>query len=91
MTRDNAAQYLPLVEALRDGELQWICNDGVWATVSPHDDVAFDEAPSFYRRRPKVREWWLLITPSGEIKASRMSITASSNGYEAVHVREVLP
>lgn len=49
MTKDNARQYIPLLEALADGELE-ISRDGIWEEcLCP----AFSADPDQYRRRPK--------------------------------------
>lgn len=52
MTKNNAREYMPAVEALADGELQVQTSDGKWKDVE--GDVRFTEAPSSYRRRPKL-------------------------------------
>lgn len=50
MTPQNAREYLPLLEALADGELQYRPCSDVWEDIKAIDFVV---PPYFYRRKPK--------------------------------------
>ena len=54
MTPQNAREYIPLLEALADGELQINmrpdCDGPFWCSC---DDASFHLHPELYRRKPK--------------------------------------
>lgn len=79
MTKENAAEYLPLIEALRDGELQ-VNQEGGWVDCV---DTNLRLPASYYRRRPKPREWWI---PETVLKSNCYYHQATGT----VHVQEVL-
>lgn len=62
MTRDNAAQYLPIINAWIAGK-QMQSRDGVnadkWYDFVPNSDVSFRKPPECYRVKPelKLRAW----------------------------------
>lgn len=86
MTAANAKDYLPSVEALRDGELEERFAHG-WEFVIHAD---FAKPPEDYRRRPKHREWWLGLKPSGAVGVyAHVPIGAAVDFKEIIHVREV--
>jgi len=51
--QENARDYIPLLEALADGELGWKTCVGVWV---PFEYGCFDDRPENFRRRPKPPE-----------------------------------
>lgn len=57
MNKDNARLYLPLVQALADGELQYFGHHG-WIDWGDAE-CDFDRPPGHYRRKPKPRVHWL--------------------------------
>lgn len=85
MNAKSAKDYLPAIEALIDGELQEkFANEG-WRDV---DSIDFTVHRDWYRRRPKVREWWLIKYNDGAISISAIPVQ-QKNEFEVVHVREV--
>ena len=85
MTAANAKDYLPAVEALRDGELEERFTHG-WEFVI---HAEFDKPPDHYRRRPKPIEGFTIEKDLFSTKADAERMW----GMEAkiIHVREVLP
>lgn len=67
MNRENARQYIPHLEALADGELELnlgTLNNPIWEN---RNSVHFDCPAEYYRRRPKPREVWVVVSQSGVI------------------------
>lgn len=65
MNQNNAHLYLPLVQALADGELQMRCPcRGTWHDHDP-TDCGFSFPPEHYRRKPKPRVYWLGFDAGG--------------------------
>lgn len=64
MNKDNAKDYLPLVQALADGKtIQLKCGDGRW-----HDQnggVSFALEAENYRIKPEPRDIWVNRYPNG--------------------------
>ena len=68
MNQKNAHLYLPLVQALADGELQCCYNDKWFDWNSPECD--FDRPPDRYRRKPEPRVYWLGFDGDGRVSAA---------------------
>ncbi|MBF9672495.1 hypothetical protein IAI19_11655, partial [Streptococcus pseudopneumoniae] len=68
MNKDNAAQYLPLVQAVADGKViqhnPHVMVNAEWIDLH---NPAFTEPPENYRIKPEPREFWIVVTPSGAI------------------------
>jgi len=64
MNKDNAKDYLPLVQALSDGKViqarMFSCDS--WKDCARPD---FTMDPSSYRIKPEPREWWYNRYPDG--------------------------
>lgn len=97
MNKGNAAQYLPLVQAVADGkEIQHNAFGTEWIVLH---NPSFTESPERYRIKPEPREWWIVEhVPAGcnrtpvryVISDERSAMQyASDLGVTAVHVREV--
>lgn len=76
MNRDNAREYIPLIEALADGELEVNVPGLGWGTVGITD---FSHAPDHYRRKPKptVVPWTKETCPVGAV----IKIKENGNKY----------
>jgi hypothetical protein len=61
MNKDNAHLYIPLLQALRDGELEEISGTE-WVPLANAD---FYRTPNCYRRKPKPREFILNVYSDG--------------------------
>ena len=67
MNKNNAAQYIPLVQALADGkEIEVRSADGMWDTVR-HGEVVFSLDPERYRVKPEPRKFYLAISRTGHV------------------------
>lgn len=101
MNKDNAKDFLPLVQALAEGKTIQI-NDGSESLPEWRDlvDVSFSHHRILYRIKPEPREWKASVVTS----AAKMKGLATSYengdlvaydagdeemGYEVIRVREV--
>jgi hypothetical protein len=57
MNKQNAHQYLPLVQALAEGKTIQIQMNAGWMDVSHDVDLRWDLPPESYRIKPEPREW----------------------------------
>lgn len=94
MNKKDAHLYLPLVQALADGNtLQ--CKDitGEWLDLL---NVTLAGEPQDYRIKPEHRRWNVWVDPNGFIDnagyvwASR-GLQESPAGWEQIEVTEILP
>lgn len=100
ITKDNAALYLPLIQAMAEGkkiEVQ-MSHNGEWAERT---SLNFDGQPECYRVKvepPPPRDIWVNVYKSGsgceffghDSKEKAVTYAAQSNSSElAVHFREV--
>lgn len=61
MTKENAKDYLPLVQALAEGKtIQNVDLKGSWRDLN---DPAFADPPDRYRVKPEPLEVWLNLYP----------------------------
>ena len=63
MDRANARAFIPMLEALADGELECQNHNGNWQHTV---DVCFTNPPDRYRRRPKRRTVFVLFDAAYE-------------------------
>lgn len=89
MNKDNAKDYLPLVQALADGKVvQYKWADGKWRDG---EELSFESELEHYRIKPEPREIWANRFPDGyETSAcfiSKAQAWAARSGNEAVQVR----
>lgn len=75
MNKSNARQYIPLIEALADGELEFnnhMLHSPNWLHCIQSD---FSSPPEYYRRKPKptVVPWTLDTCPVGAVVKSRIT------------------
>ena len=100
MNKDNAAQYLPLVQAVADGKViqhnPRVMVNAEWIDLH---NPSFTEPPENYRIKPEPREWWLVRSSASGSFAKEFPneqdarAYAETFGYAAlvvVHVREVI-
>lgn len=57
MNKDNAKDYLPLVQALANGKVIQVEVDGKWIDMT--GEMHFSGVPSDYRIKPEPREIWV--------------------------------
>jgi hypothetical protein len=66
MNKENAAQFLPLVQALAEGKTIQYNDNGTWRDT--HGDfVAFGNLPEHYRIKPETREFYISFDNGGQI------------------------
>ena len=65
MNKDNAPEYLPLVQALAEGKtIQGKISATRWADDESPDFQSYP--PEFYRVKPEPEELWLVFFPDGK-------------------------
>lgn len=92
MNKDNAKDYLPLVQALVDGKtIQWRDSNGQWKD-SEHLSCFWDAKE--YRIKPEPREIWVNHYKDGAISGpfytEHDAKTYKMTGAVAIKYREVL-
>lgn len=66
MNKDNAKDYLPLVQAVADGKtIQSHVDGGRW--MDHNGEVNFTLPPCRYRIKPEPREVWVNIYSDGQL------------------------
>lgn len=93
MTKENAAQYLPLVQSLAEGKtIQLKMDSGEWDDLKT---VCFMHEPSYYRIKPEPRHLWVNEYYDGTFRAYESKESAVRAGgilqRVAVEYLEVLP
>ena len=87
MNKENAREYLPLVEALADGKIIQAKDSGEWFDLG--EEVTFSFYPDEYRVKPEPRIWAL-------VRCLNNGYLCQDNGnypsdeWESITVREVL-
>ena len=93
MNKDNAKEYLPLVQALADGKTiqfkSYISSE--WLDASTHN---FTEPAFMYRIKPETIELYLWYhVQSGstcDVKSTDKETDWTSQGFRKIKVKEVL-
>lgn len=55
MTREEAKELLPIIQAFADGKTIQIKKEGDWLEVDENTEVYFSESPSDYRIKPEPK------------------------------------
>lgn len=76
MNKDNAKDYLPLVQALAEGKVIQVTMDAgrSWKDV---DSTDFAMSPNWYRIKPEPREVWVTFNANG----TPLSVSNVPPGY----------
>jgi hypothetical protein len=99
MKKENAKDFLPLVQALADGKTIQFRHNASAPWVDMSSEFGFGYPLENYRIKPEPREWFLLRDPddglfSGVPYPTRIAAEkVAQNGgcySEVIHVREVL-
>lgn len=97
MTKDNAAKYLPFVQALAGGKVIQVKSGHGDAPLWKDLEVCnFNVSPELYRVKPEPREWWITQDYLGNVQSSHDSRHSAIHWASAhilqkvVHVREVI-
>jgi hypothetical protein len=88
MNKENAHLFLPLVQALADGKLQFKSSTRGWEDVKPHENIEFSFGLSDYRIKPEPREWDAIIGNDGCIRDARLCFDCVQS--QSFRVREIL-
>ena len=83
MTRDQAKELLPIIQAFADGKEVQVNSCGVWQRLCR--EPTFSLSPDHYRIKPEPREYWLI--PSERIVKGPV---ARGEAVPAILVREVI-
>jgi len=91
MNKDNAAQFLPLVQALAEGKVIQELSGNTWKDI---EATAFNRDPAFYRIKPEPRRIWVneyeLDATVFESKEHATSAAHQSARRIAIEYREVI-
>ncbi len=98
MNKDNARDYLPLVQALADGKViqgLYHRSNGERDWISIEGQVIFDAPASDYRIKPEPREIWIRCSDDGRYGITAYGSKESAEmvavpGWEPVCFREVI-
>lgn len=87
MNKNNASAYLPLVQALVDGNTIQFDDGGDWVDVAELDTINYDHDE--YRVKPKPRTFDLMIR---ELDGSicRWNPAHANNQWKRITVQEVM-
>lgn len=86
MNKDNAKEYLPLVQALADGKTIQFDDDGDWVDVINLNTESYDYDE--YRVKPEPRTFDMWLTPIGTMYP--VGNSKDHELYERITVQEVL-
>jgi len=91
MTKHNAHEFLPLLQALVDGKnLQFksgVFGNSHWEDVGETQEIGFYDAPEYYRIKPEPRTW-VIYQNVYTHQISHQSY--SDSNWERIEVQEVL-
>lgn len=93
MTRETAKQLLPIIEAWANGETLQTRIGSKWVDNAEHAPIFFDGPVSFYRIKPKPREFWIKRYKGGqgaEVSSTPFDVSDIHPQVEVIHAREVL-
>lgn len=93
MNKENAKDYLPLVQALANGKVIQVEVDGKW--IDMKGELHFSAIPSDYRIKPEPREIWVRRHSDGSNSAYAYSSKKEaeyeiSAGWSVIRYREVI-
>ena len=88
MNKENASQFLPLVQALADGKTIQVlgCDGSEWIDIR---EVKFSDNPEAYRIKPEPREFWLFRDDPKNFY-NESDTKPSGKWNELIKVREIL-
>ena len=86
LTPQNAAAYLPIIQAMAEGKtVQFQNRDGVWSDAPT---LVLCEPPEVYRVKPLPREWLIKCSLDGTLHVDIGGLAAPRG--ETIRVREIL-
>ena len=90
MNKDNAHDFIPLLQALGDGLTIQEDYFGEWSDLS--DEISFSMKPEFYRIKPEPRTFkmWLYSSTGRMYPLVDEIATGETGDWEHITVREVL-
>jgi hypothetical protein len=101
MNKENAKDYLPLVQALADGKtIQFKCllmetipynSDFKWKDIACNSEFKWTNAPDHYRIKPEPRTWEVWAHENGkDIMPSIPTTWNTNDAWKRTTVQEVL-
>lgn len=97
MNKKNAADYLPLVQALAEGKTIQCGDDNCgWSDIKDFEECAFSHPPHNYRIKPEPKEIWFnrynTGVESGPYESKEKAIEFAFHGRPITQVcyREVI-
>ena len=93
MNKENAKDYLPLVQALADGKtIQWLDYENRWADTNA---LSAEWPAEKYRIKPEPKEIFVVIDKDNDgshiaFYSEEMAIKDAEGKYEVRHYREVI-
>jgi hypothetical protein len=82
MNKENAHQYLSLIQALAEGKTIQYRSGSQWNDMI---ELEFVDPLELYRIKPEPREWDMYLTPKGELTPNSDMMMR-----ESIRVREIL-
>lgn len=87
MNKDNAAQFLPLVQKLAEGKAiqfnQGTADNPQWMDS---EDIFFAGNPEYYRVKPEPREWDVWVAGKSVVEMDM----SEYEGWKKTRVREII-
>jgi hypothetical protein len=88
MNKDNAHEYMPLVQAIANGLTIQEDFFGKWSDLS--DEISFNMKPEFYRIKPEPRTLKLYIIDTNDGETVVTSHPTFDSRWKQITVQEVL-
>lgn len=92
MNKQNAQQYIPLVQALAEGKLQIENTDFGWEDVKEYEEIFFSLPVEHYRIKPEPAQVKIWCTPNNEPVSitTRSDVGDTYSGQTVKLFREVI-
>ena len=88
MNKHNAKKFLPIIQALADGE-EIECKCIYTATWKKQESICFDEEPEFYRIKPEPRMFKLYIIDTANGETVMTTHPTFDSRWKQITVQEV--
>jgi hypothetical protein len=89
MNKHNAKKFLPIIQALADGE-EIECKCIYTKTWKKQENICFDEEPESYRIKPEPRTFKLYIIDTADGKTVMTTHPTFDSRWKQITVQEVL-
>ena len=89
MNKHNAKKFLPIIQALADGE-EIECKCIYTKTWKKQENICFDEEPESYRIKPEPRTFRLYIIDTADGETVMTTHPTFDSRWKQITVQEVL-